>query len=102
MEKPRLLIVEDDEFVANQMQWALASAYEVFLADDRLAGIEIIKKERPPVVTLDLGLPPSAGDTTEGFLALVDMLRIDPLLKVVVITGRMNRRTHWLPSDRSA
>jgi two-component system, NtrC family, response regulator len=88
MDKPRLLIIEDDEFVASQMKWALASDYEISLAEDRLSGIEIFRKERPPVVTLDLGLPPSPGDTSEGFLALIDMLRIDPLLKVLVITGQ--------------
>ncbi len=88
MDKPRLLIVEDDEFVAGQMKWALAPIYEVSLAEDRLSGIEILKKEHPAVVTLDLGLPPSPGDTTEGFLSLVEMLRIDPLLKVLIITGQ--------------
>jgi two-component system, NtrC family, response regulator len=88
MEKAKVLIVDDDEFVANQMKWALAANHEVFLAEDRPSGLEILKRERPSVVTLDLGLPPSAGDTTEGFLALYEMLQYDPFLKVMVITGQ--------------
>ncbi|MBN1569556.1 MAG: PEP-CTERM-box response regulator transcription factor [Acidobacteria bacterium] len=88
MDKPKILIVEDDEFVAQQMKWALAADYEVFLAEDRLSGLEVLKRERPSIITLDLGLPPSAGDTTEGFLALGEMLQSDPLLKVMVITGQ--------------
>ena len=88
MEKPRVLITEDDEFVRNQMKWALSAQYEVSLAEDRPSALEILKREQPPAVTLDLGLPPSPGDTTEGFLALGEMLRIDPLLKVLVITGQ--------------
>jgi two-component system, NtrC family, response regulator len=88
MDKSRLLIIEDDEYVANQMKWALSSDHEIFLAEDRQSGIEILRKERPPIVTLDLGLPPSPGDTSEGFRALSEMLRVDPRLKVIVITGQ--------------
>ena len=69
MDKACVLIVEDDEHVANQMKWALASDYNVQLAEDRLSAIEILKKESPSIVALDLGLPPSPGDTSEGFLA---------------------------------
>jgi two-component system NtrC family response regulator len=88
MEKPRVLITEDDDFVRNQMKWALSAQYEVSLAEDRPSALEILKRERPPAVTLDLGLPPSPGDTTEGFLALGEMLQVDPFLKVLVITGQ--------------
>jgi two-component system NtrC family response regulator len=88
MGKPKVLIVEDDEFVANQMKWALAPDNEVFLAEDRPSGLEILRKEQPAVATLDLGLPPSPGDSTEGFLALSEMLQADPMLKIMVITGQ--------------
>jgi two-component system NtrC family response regulator len=88
MGNTKILIVEDDEFVANQMKWALAVNHEVFLAEDRPSGLEILKREHPSVVTLDLGLPPSPGDATEGFLALGEMLQADPTLKVMVITGQ--------------
>lgn len=84
----KVLIVEDDEFVANQMKWALAATHEVFLAEDRASGLELVRREQPSVVTLDLGLPPSAGDTTEGFRALIEMLQADPTLKIMVITGQ--------------
>src|SRR5439155_8095327 len=47
---------------------------------------------RPGVVTLDLGLPPSPGDTREGFLTLAEMLKVDPLVKVLVITGQDEKR----------
>lgn len=35
MTKSTLLIVEDDEDIRTQMRWALASDYEVALAEDR-------------------------------------------------------------------
>ena len=49
------------------------------------------KRDEPGVVTLDLGLPPSPGDTREGFLALAEMLQANPLTKVLVITGQSEK-----------
>lgn len=56
-EKPKLLVVEDDQDLRTQMKWALTQYYEVFLAEDRSSAIEILNREKPLVVTLDLGLP---------------------------------------------
>src|SRR5215467_6048960 len=70
------------------MKWALLPHYDVILAEDRPAALRLVESEKPNAVTLDLGLPPCAGDTREGFMALADMLQIDPLLKVVVVTGQ--------------
>lgn len=70
------------------MKWALNTNYDVLLAEDRPNAVELLKRDKPGVVTLDLGLPPSPGDTREGFQALADMLQFDPLLKVVVVTGQ--------------
>ncbi len=88
MENPKLLIVEDDSSIATQMKWALAQDYEVFLAGDRPSALEIFVKERPLVVTLDLGLPPHPAEVKEGFQTLAEMLSQDSILKVIVITGQ--------------
>ena len=88
MDKAKLLIIEDDVDLSNQMKWGLINDYEVFLAENRPRAIHIFKQERPSVVTLDLGLPPRAGKVKEGFLALAEMLELDPLSKVIIITGR--------------
>ncbi len=88
MDKRRILIVDDDDEVRTQMKWALNQHYEVFLAEDRLSALQLLEKGKPDVVTLDLGLPPSPGDTREGFMALAELLQADPLLKVLVITGQ--------------
>ena len=86
--KPKLLIVEDDPSISTQMKWALLDGYEVHLAEDRPKAVEILKREKPQIVTLDLGLPPSPGNSEEGFLALQEILDQDPLAKVIVITGQ--------------
>jgi two-component system, NtrC family, response regulator len=88
MDKPGILIIDDDDEVRTQMKWALRQQYDVLLADDRQSALKQLKEHRPAVVTLDLGLPPSPGDTREGFAALADLLHSDPSLKVIVITGQ--------------
>ena len=90
--KPKLLIVEDEEEIRTQMKWALMQEYEVLVAEDRKGVAEIVKNEHPLVATLDLGLPPRPTEVEEGFLALSEMLAIDPLLKVIVITAHGERQ----------
>ena len=63
MDKLRILIIEDDEDVRTQMDWALNADYDVYLAEDRRTALEVLQREKPAVVTLDLGLPPSPSDT---------------------------------------
>jgi two-component system NtrC family response regulator len=86
--RPKLLIVDDEEDIRTQMKWALAQDYQVFLAGDRGSAMEIVGKEQPPVVTLDLGLPPRPAHVEEGFAALAEMLSADSFIKVIIITGR--------------
>jgi len=93
--KPKLLIIEDDLSISTQMKWALIDSYEVLLAEDRQKALEIFRKAKPQVVTLDLGLPPSPGRSEEGFLCLQEILDEDPMAKIVVITGQ-GERNHAL------
>src|SRR5256885_17084306 len=87
-EKPRLLIVDDDELICTQMKWALSHDYEVSLAPDRRSALQTFRAERPRVVLLDLGLPPHCGSPEEGLAALGEMLVIDASTKVIIISGQ--------------
>jgi two-component system NtrC family response regulator len=86
--KPKLLIVDDDEEIRTQMKWALAPDYEILLAGDRPAAVEIFRTARPAVVLLDMGLPPHPATPDEGLAAMADLLALDNLAKVVIITGQ--------------
>src|SRR2546423_964668 len=86
--KPKLLIVDDDEEIRSQMKWGLAQEYEVFLAEDRANALNTFREQKPEVVLLDLGLPPSPGDTKEGFAALSEILSHDPQTKVIIVSGQ--------------
>jgi len=87
MDKPRLLIVEDEEATRTQLRWALSEEYETAEAEDREGALKLLMTSRPHVVTLDLGLPPQPSDSGNGLRLLEDILDFDPLTRVVVITG---------------
>ena len=88
MTKPILLIVEDDEDIRSQMRWALASDYEVVLAEDRATALAAFSTHHPSATLLDLGLPPRPNETDEGMATLASLLEVDPLAKVIVVSGQ--------------
>jgi len=85
---PKLLIVDDDEEIRTQMKWALVKDYDVSLAESRTAAVEAFRTASPMVVLLDLGLPPNPNSPEEGLATLAELLALNPLVKVVIISGQ--------------
>ena len=90
--KAKLLIVEDDEGLQRQLRWAYDD-YEVFVASNREAAVDLLRSEEPPVVTLDLGLPPDPDGVAEGFATLETILSLKPDTKVIVASGHGARES---------
>ncbi|GEO80133.1 PEP-CTERM-box response regulator transcription factor [Pararhodospirillum oryzae] len=88
---PRILIVDDERSLRVQLKWAL-SAYPVLLAGDRGSALELFERERPPIVILDLGLPPDCDNATEGLAILREIQARQPLTRVIVASGNQDRR----------
>ena len=89
-ENRRLLIVDDDTGIQRQLRWSF-EGYEVEVAGDREEAIARFRAEVPPVVTVDLGLPPDPDNTDEGFAIVDEILRLAPETKVIVVTGQDQR-----------
>lgn len=87
---PCLLIVEDDRALQKQLRWAF-DQYETVTVDDRESALTQIRRYQPPVVTMDLGLPPDADSVSEGFRLLEEILNIAPETKIIVLTGQNDR-----------
>ena len=85
-----LLIVEDDPALQKQIRWAF-DQYETLTAGDRESALAHIRRHLPPVVTMDLGLPPDPDSVSEGFRLLEEILKIAPETKVIVLTGQNDR-----------
>ncbi|MER2511425.1 MAG: PEP-CTERM-box response regulator transcription factor [Nitrosomonas ureae] len=90
-EKSRpLLIVEDDPALQKQLRWSF-DQFETLTAGDRESALAQIHRHAPPVVTMDLGLPPDADSVSEGFRLLEQILSVAPETKVIVLTGQNDR-----------
>jgi two-component system NtrC family response regulator len=88
--KQKILLVEDDPGLQKQLKWSL-SDYELVIAADRDSAIAQLRRYEPPVVLLDLGLPPDPDGATEGLAALQQILSLAPNTKVIVVTGNLDR-----------
>lgn len=86
--KPKLLIVDDDEEIRTQMKWALGQDYDVLLAGDRDGALQAFGPHHPPVVILDLGLPPHPNEPDEGMAILTELLVLQRAVKVIIISGQ--------------
>jgi DNA-binding response OmpR family regulator len=86
--KATVLIVDDDAPVRESLRKVLQSeGYDVVLAADGQEGLEQFDPARIDLLLLDLNLPKKSGwDLFERFTS------INPLLAVIIITGRHNQR----------
>jgi len=81
--KQKVLII-DDERPTLKMFTLLLSAlgYEVMTAENGVEGLELFRKERPPLVLTDIKMP-----MMDGIEVLKEIKKINPMAEVVVITG---------------
>jgi len=80
----KLLVVEDDLEYGNLMMNILSEHYEFYLTDNESSALEIIKKERPEILLLDINL--SQGN---GF-NIADTIRKeygDDLFSIIFVSG---------------
>ena len=87
----KLLVVEDDPGLQSQIRWCFEN-YDVLLANDRESAIEQVKKNKPAVVTLDLGLPPHEDNPSEGFATLEQNLKLTLILRSSLLPARKSGR----------
>lgn len=87
---PPILLVEDDDGLRRQMQWAL-EPYVVLSAACREEALQIFAKNEPPLAILDLGLPPDPDGVSEGLEILDRILDRSPHTKVIIVSGHTDR-----------
>ena len=86
MEKPKILIVDDDPDLRRGLNLRLrANHYDTTYATDGFSAMAMAQKEHPDLIILDIGLP--AGD---GFVVLQRLQQVAALscIPVIVLTAR--------------
>lgn len=85
--KPKVLIVDDDAAVTQQLFWTLCDEFEVFTANDLSSAVRRVTIYEPDLVILDLHLSPAA-DTPEVGLRVLDYVKAHlPAAKVFVVSA---------------
>ena len=83
MPKPRILFVEDEDYIARVIKSSLEDAgYEVFRANSLVQGRVEAATRSPELLILDLGLPD--GDGTD----LIRMLRSYSSVPIIILSAR--------------
>ena len=83
MRKTRLLTIDDEaEFSEMLKNYFTLRGYEVFTALRGVIGLDIMEKERPDVVLMDLKMPGVDGDQV-----LRRMRKVHPKGKAIMITA---------------
>jgi two-component system NtrC family response regulator len=90
MAKKKLLVVEDDPGLQRQLRWRY-EGYEVIVAGDREQALAAVRRHEPPVVLMDLGLPPDPDGASEGLALLPALLAEAPDTKVIILSGNGER-----------
>src|SRR5699024_6300878 len=58
---------------------------------DRSEALAVVRERQPAVVLQDLGLPPDAAGTSEGFATIAEILEEAPHTRIIVVTGNGDR-----------
>lgn len=85
--KPRVLIIDDDEAITQQLFWTLSVDYDVITANDFQTAVRRATIYAPDVSILDLRLPSTDNSTNVGLRILEYIKAHVPQSKVIVMTG---------------
>ena len=68
--KPRILIIDDDNAIRQQLFWTLCDEFEVVTASDLASAIRRATIYEPDITILDLHLPPTLNSPDAGLRIL--------------------------------
>ena len=83
----KILIVEDDASLANQLKWFLKKEHQVHTVSAPEEAKKYLHHQDFHLMLLDLGLPPHPENPTVGLNLLKEVVKNFPLLKVIILTA---------------
>lgn len=95
----KLLLVEDNEGLREQMKWALADDYEVLESDSLDSTVNACNKHHPEVICLDMGLE---NDPERGLSIIDAVILLNRHIKIIVITSNTNQTLGSRAVERGA
>jgi DNA-binding response OmpR family regulator len=93
MDKPRVLVAEDDASVRMTLEFVLEDeGFDVLIAEDGERALEVARSEHPDVILLDQIMPKMDGK--QVFMALRDDAATSAI-PVLVLSGMVRERDDW-------
>jgi len=93
MEKPRILVMEDDIDTQGMVRFLLEyRGYEVLVAKDGKHGLEIAHHDKPDLILLDLAMPEMDGWSVAHQLKGDPETKMIPVIAVTAYTMSSDRR----------
>ncbi|MFA5360035.1 MAG: response regulator [Patescibacteria group bacterium] len=87
-DKKKILVVEDDPMISSMYKTKFeVDGFEVFTADNGATGLELVKKEKPDIVMLDIILP-----QLDGF-SVLEQIKQDKITKNIPVIMLTNLST---------
>lgn len=100
--KPRVLIVDDDRAITQQLFWTLCDEYEVVTANDLQSALRRATTYEPEVSILDLHMPPMVDSPEIGIQILEFIKNRFPRAKVLIISSDATAETQRACFDGGA
>ncbi|MBX7256836.1 MAG: response regulator [Candidatus Hydrogenedentes bacterium] len=87
MKRPRLLVVDDEEYIRLALRkWFEGCGFEVDVADDGDVAVDLCRSKSYDAITMDLVMP-----RMNGSVAIEAIRNLDPKVPIVVLTGYQER-----------
>ncbi len=101
MPSKTLLIVDDEEAIRKQLEWAFKNDFSIVTAADAAEAIAAVKTRKPGLMLLDLSLTGEPWNVA-GLDILEKALLINPSIKVIVLTGHDERENALKAIEKGA
>ncbi len=91
--RPGLILIDDDPLIGESLAFVLRDDFDVHLAASRSEARRLLMKmaDMPALALVDLGLPPDPHRPDEGFALIKELLTVNPIMKILVLSGQSEK-----------
>ena len=88
-----LILIDDDPLIGESLAFVLRDDFDVHLVASRSEARRLLVKmdNMPALALVDLGLPPEPHRPDEGFALIKELLTVNPVMKILVLSGQSEK-----------